>query len=373
MDTLFSCWPAEYVFPRAQSLFLNVDYDRDPGKDSHGSATNDKHYQWLAQRIKASFPKLRKFKVISKYDDVLTIGPESIHSAEWNSGLFLPAFHREARNKIFPAPKSTLKANRDLLRQNAPLFTSIFRFGECIDPEVAYHFIRKSAATLESLYLRSRTFKFVEGCLYGDNGKALTYPRLKKLEIIVILNSRQKPIEVNYNNLATQFPALQVLILSPGGIFRNFLLFQASIKTLISLDIELDSESIALLQKDNVFSNGADSQLSHVKVTLDDGARVYMDPEDFIGFAFDLCTQATASLRLEARLPPAKTIAIIPTYPYANTLQILDLRESPLTMLESFTIIQSFPVMSDFSSYFAGVDASLDGIPGLKLLEELQR
>ncbi|KAJ2553293.1 hypothetical protein EV175_002992 [Coemansia sp. RSA 1933] len=373
MDALFSCWPAEYVFPWAQTLLLNVDYDNDPGKASHDSAANDRHYQWLAQRIKTSFPKLQKFEVFSKYEDFLTIGLESIHSAEWNSSLFLPAFHREARNKIFPAPSSTLKANRDLIKQNAPLFTSIIHFGECIDPEVAQHFIRKSAATLESLELSNRTFKFVEGCLYGNNGKALTYPRLKKLNISASLENREKPIKVKDNKLATLFPALQVLKLYPGRIFSNYLLFQASIKTLISLDIELDSESIALLQKDNVFSNGADSQLCHVKVRLNRNTQLHMGPDDFIKFVFGLCAPATKSLSIIATLPVASVMTIIPTYPDVNTLQILDLQESPLSLLETLTTIQSFPAMSDFSSYFAGVDLVLGTFPGLSLLEYLRR
>ncbi|KAJ1891709.1 hypothetical protein LPJ81_005691, partial [Coemansia sp. IMI 209127] len=139
-------------------------------------------------------------------------------------GLFLAAFYREVRDKK-DMSQSSILTNGNLLRQNVPQFTSITYFGECIDSEIAQYFIKQSAATLESLEIHNRKLRFMEGCIYRDDGRLMTYPRLKKLEIIVNLEGSENPIEVRGAELGALFPALQYLKLHPSRIFNDYALF----------------------------------------------------------------------------------------------------------------------------------------------------
>ncbi|KAJ1903291.1 hypothetical protein LPJ81_003136, partial [Coemansia sp. IMI 209127] len=156
-------------------------------------------------------------------------------------GLFLAAFYREVRDKK-DMSQSSILTNGNLLRQNVPQFTSITYFGECIDSEIAQYFIKQSAATLELLEIRHRKLRFMEGCIYRDDGRLMTYPRLKNLQIVVSIENRESPIEVRGTELGALFPALEYLELHPSRIFNDYALFKSCSSTLIGLDLELDSE-----------------------------------------------------------------------------------------------------------------------------------
>ncbi|KAJ2392476.1 hypothetical protein GGI23_005209 [Coemansia sp. RSA 2559] len=268
---------------------------------------------------------------------------------------------------------SSILTNSNLLRQNVPQFTSITHFGECIDSGIAQCFIKQSATTLESLEIRNRGLRFIEGCIYRDDGRPMTYPRLKKLEIVLSIENRESPIELRGTELGVIFPALQSLRLHPSRIFNDYALFKSCSTTLIGLDLELDREIVDILQRSNPFWSGKDSQLSHISLRPAYGDRPSMSADDFVRFVFGLCTPATRALSLIVDIPHSSIMRVAPECPYAKNLQILDIQECHLSMLQMLAVIEILPGLTDFSCGFAGIDMQLCQWDGLALPNYFRR
>ncbi|KAJ2215350.1 hypothetical protein EV179_002298 [Coemansia sp. RSA 487] len=171
------------------------------------------------------------------------------------------------------------------------------------------------------------------------------------------MDHSDSPTKVEANELTTPFPALEYLKLYPGRIFDDYALFQRCSNTLINLDIELDRKTVDILEKTNVFSGAKNSQLCHITLRIAFDSRITMSAVEFVKFAVGLSTPATRTLAINGDIPYQSIIRVIPTCPYAEKLQILDLREVNLSLSEM--------ISGDFGGIYrelcSGIDSGLYG------------
>ncbi|KAJ1908110.1 hypothetical protein LPJ81_000308 [Coemansia sp. IMI 209127] len=139
-------------------------------------------------------------------------------------------------------------------------------------------------------------FQTVLSLILDDNNVSIIYPRLQILEVDN-LDSSTNGSKLLIDKSIAPFPVLRCLKWNMVYIFEDDTLFRKNGGTLEYLDIEVDTELAAILQKHQVFADGKYSRLGHVSVRIigcDFSAP--LEPDLFIRFAISLIATETREM-----------------------------------------------------------------------------
>ncbi|KAJ2059269.1 hypothetical protein GGI17_004510 [Coemansia sp. S146] len=139
--------------------------------------------------------------------------------------------------------------------------------------------VQQNSSTLQSLIIKNSNDIDLGAFIKTADDTLITYPRLLTLKLTRVWDYPESPMSAFKD--AVPFPCLRFLCLRVGYPFNNDTLFRGNAATLKYLEMGLDSRTISMLSKYNVFTQTSHPKLQHV------GFDVFGElvPDPFITYA----------------------------------------------------------------------------------------
>ncbi|KAJ2090561.1 Glycoside hydrolase 2 (Mannanase, beta-galactosidase) [Coemansia sp. RSA 986] len=284
-----AAWPENAVFPSARSLRIGLSILHYQEFDKHSTTNKDERFHWITERIQTSMPQLQEVAL----DDQKLANTYYFRYVDhqWKADKFLVAVFNKA--KSFEVNLRVINLTSDhLVVQNGTGLTNLkcAFTGKC---EIFSYIVDKSAATLESLFVKDFYFENVRSLIFNDMDTLIVYPQLQKFTFYGGGSSIAFE-KICVDESLAPFPVLRYLHWSSSYIFEDDTLFRGNSDTLEDLDISTDVNLADVQQRYKIFSAGKYLRLR--RVLLNDAhyySSTVLSPELFIRFAATLITPAT--------------------------------------------------------------------------------
>ncbi|KAJ2059274.1 hypothetical protein GGI17_004515 [Coemansia sp. S146] len=207
---------------------------------------------------------------------------------------------------------------------------------------------RQCAPTLQRLAMESTQNVDIIGLIRDNNGDYMEYPQLLMLEHSLWMDS--EPLQLPVFSGASPFPRLKYLSFKTHYPFGDDTPFRGNTGTLETLSFTLDHPTLATLDRHRVFTPTSHPMLRYVDTCILDND----EPEhittmtDLLSFALRI--GPLAPMRkiddLESDIP--EWIGMLPLFGMFDSIQVLELPNTRLTLWDSITLVKSLPLLSDF-------------------------
>ncbi|KAJ2734730.1 hypothetical protein IW152_002053 [Coemansia sp. BCRC 34962] len=209
---------------------------------------------------------------------------------------------------------------------------------------------QQNSSTLQSLILEFNRDINIGRLVKGADG-FVAYPHLRDLRVCGHSSNSDNPRSVTGDMVL--FPHLQKLVLKVPLPFADDTLFRGNADTLAYLDMVLDSPTVYMLLKHNVFTTTSHPNLQCVNVVQDDPRLPcpFATAVEFMQFILSIGPQApvreiggfSGCIELNMTLPLLQS---------HDCIQVLTLVNIPLDFWSLIAVIKSLPLLSDLYTYF---------------------
>ncbi|KAJ2248447.1 hypothetical protein GGI13_004656 [Coemansia sp. RSA 455] len=224
---------------------------------------------------------------------------------------------------------------------------------------------RQSASTLQSLIAETSGGELSSRLIKDDDGSYTEYPQLRVLKL-------RHYTETSWGGYpsfpgAVPFPKLRVLKLSSYQ-FGDEVVFRGNAGTLEHLDLVVESGAVEMFKKCGLFTPTSHHKLQYVKFELEGDRGLYPFATETAYIQFLLNIGRSAAVRVLPHMFSQTSIyavlSLLGDYP---SIQVLQLRDTRLSLWDAITIIKSLPLLSDLHCE----SLALDPLPDQLTKDEL--
>ncbi|KAJ2411606.1 hypothetical protein GGI10_004168, partial [Coemansia sp. RSA 2530] len=227
---------------------------------------------------------------------------------------------------------------------------------------------RQNSSSLQSLIIEFNPDIDVGELVNGADG-FVVYPHLRVLKICGNSSNNRSQRLVTGN--VVLFPCLQKLVIKHPLSFADDTLFRGNANTLSCLDMVLDSPTVSMLLRHNVFTLTSHPNLHCVNLTQDDDRLSYPFATGVDLMRFMLNIGPKASVREIRKFSgSAELTTALPLLESHDCIQVLTLTNVRLDFWDLIAVIKSLPLLLDLYTCFypprfeaVPVAATPDGLP----------
>ncbi|KAJ2869479.1 hypothetical protein GGH93_006151 [Coemansia aciculifera] len=206
--------------------------------------------------------------------------------------------------------------------------------------------VQQNSSTLQSLIIRNSNDIDLGAFIKTVDDTLITYPHLLTLKLTGLWDYPESPTSALKD--AVPFPCLRFLCLRVGYPFYDDTLFRGNATTLEYLEMGLDSRTISMLSKYNIFTRTSHPKLWHVRFDVF-GELV---PDPFITYAelmlFMLNVAPKAPVReIGDMVSSTKLVPALPLLGDYACIQVLTLTYACIDHWQAIALIKSLSLLSD--------------------------
>ncbi|KAJ1814785.1 hypothetical protein LPJ60_005932, partial [Coemansia sp. RSA 2675] len=217
---------------------------------------------------------------------------------------------------------------------------------------------KKNALTLQSLLLEDESGLDVLSLVRNDDDRRVTYPCLLSLSLCAYNFDREMLGRPTFRGTAP-FPILRRLRIILDSPFDDDTFFRGNAATLEKLSLYLDSKSVSMLCRYQVFVPDSHPKLQavHLSIPVDFGLESFASAGEALEFIHNIGSRVAV---LEYNVH--REVDIIPSLNNYACIQVLSLESLHLEFATVLSLIKSLPLLSDLHTGMPGLGQISDGV-----------
>ncbi|KAJ2551449.1 hypothetical protein EV175_003687 [Coemansia sp. RSA 1933] len=369
LEGVMAGWPERDVFPQAHTLVIGLRGEPDPSADNGGAVVQNDLFEWLAQRIQTSMPKLQNALI----EHLCNIPPTLEQAIEWTkdqppNALFLKLFG-SLRKLGLDAGPVCLTPNTLYFENSPGLHTLDYRFKD--DLNFFNFVIQKSVSTLGTLTLADFPMESISQLVLKDNNTPIVYPRLFKLVFQRGKNYKHMR-RARVDGSVAVFPKVRYLKWEGPYAFQDNTPFRGNNETLEYLNFGIDPQFAVMVTDKTLFPKLEYPKLSYI--TTDATFISVNQPVNaplLVNYMTNLVSSKVIMFRTTLPSSFMNILDIVSNDSHAINITTLCLEASMLSLLQLLEVILRLPNMTDLTGYFEGLDPHLFGYPEIDVVQYL--